>query len=161
MKPIDLIEHPEGGRFSEVFRSEVEIKTKEGLCRSALTHIYFCLGANEVSQFHRVNSDEVWNLYEGGGLHLYLWNGSSASVEQVELSAPSRAFCHVVPKGIWQAAVPINDKVLVGCSVAPGFEFADFEMMERASDEAVFLCSIYPELRKLIKPSSSSRNNHF
>ena len=149
---MNLMEHPEGGRFREVFRSDVRVTTEAGLGRSALTHIYFRLGADEVSHFHRVNSDEVWNLYEGDGLYLYLWDGSSTSVERVELSGKDRTFCHVVPNGAWQAAVPMNDKILVGCSVAPGFEFADFEMMEPNSEEAVFLCAHHPELRKLVKP---------
>lgn len=154
MKPIELLEHPEGGRFCEVFRSDVLVNTEDGSDRCALTHIYFSLRPDEVSHFHRVKSDEVWNLYQGAGLYLYLWDGVSTAVEQIELSESSGAFCHVVPKGVWQAAVPLKDKILVGCSVAPGFEFADFEMMAPDSDEAQDLCSHNPDARRLVKSSS-------
>ena len=70
MQPIDLIDHPEGGRFREVFRSAARVTTGAGESRSALTHIYFELRRGEVSRFHRVRSDEVWNLYQGDGLRL-------------------------------------------------------------------------------------------
>ncbi len=155
MKPTKWLEHPEGGRFCEVFRSVEPVRTELGAERRALTHIYFHLGQNEVSRFHRVNSDEVWNLYQGSGLYLYLWDGVSTAAERVALSATERAFCHVVPRGIWQAAAPIEDEVLVGCSVAPGFEFCDFEMMGRDTDEAKQLRAIDPRLEKLIKPYGS------
>jgi predicted cupin superfamily sugar epimerase len=72
-QPTDLIEHPEGGRFREVFRSKARVTTRRGDSRSALTHIYFSLNQGEVSRFHRVTSDEVWNLYQGTGLRLYTW----------------------------------------------------------------------------------------
>ncbi len=68
MKPIDLTEHPEGGRFREVFRSAKTVFTQDGAIKSALTHIYFSLKSGEVSRFHRVASDEIWNLYQGSGL---------------------------------------------------------------------------------------------
>ena len=84
MRLPELIEHPEGGRFAEVFRSAVEIR-RDGVARSALTHIYFQLGAGEVSRFHRVESDEVWNLYEGS-LRLILWDGRGR-LETIILSA--------------------------------------------------------------------------
>lgn len=150
MKPINLIEHPEGGRFCEVFRSDTQIKTTDNQDRRALTHIYFSLESNEVSHFHRVGSDEVWNLYQGMGIYLYLWDGCAKEVTFVTLSAETGEFCHVVPTGIWQAALPINGSVLVGCSVAPGFEFADFQMMESNSDEARLLRVNNMELNKLI-----------
>ena len=71
MKPVDLIEHPEGGRFREVFRSAATVTRADGDERAALTHIYFSLNGDEVSRFHKVRSDEVWNLYRGTGLYLY------------------------------------------------------------------------------------------
>jgi predicted cupin superfamily sugar epimerase len=150
MKPINLIEHPEGGRFCEVYRSDSQIRNGKGEQKCALSHIYFSLEPHERSHFHRVGSDEVWNLYQGKGLYLYLWDGSDTSATQVELSARSNEFCHVVSAGVWQAAVPIQDTVLVGCSVAPGFEFSDFELLKRRSDEAKRLCSHNPEFKKLI-----------
>jgi predicted cupin superfamily sugar epimerase len=148
MKPIDLIDHPEGGRFLEVFRSEAKVTRANGESRCALTHIYFSLNEGEVSRFHKVTSDEVWNLYQGEGLYLHVWDGSDTPPEKIELSATSGAFCYVVPAGYWQAAEPIGEKVLVGCSVGPGFEFADFELIDPKSDVAKWIDVNCPALSK-------------
>jgi predicted cupin superfamily sugar epimerase len=140
MKPTNLIRHPEGGQFREVFRSKDKVTTGTGEMRSALTHIYFSLNQGEVSRFHRVSSDEVWNLYQGEGLRLYLWDGI-AQPEYVTLSAQSECFCHVVSAGVWQAAEPLEGRVLAGCSVAPGFEYHDFELIDAISESAEKLLS--------------------
>jgi predicted cupin superfamily sugar epimerase len=154
MKPTDLIDHPEGGRFREVFRSARVVTTGEGDTRTALTHIYFSLRPGEVSRFHRVSSDEVWNLYRGPGLRLYTWDGAAVPPAPVTLSAAGQCFCHVVPAGTWQAAEPISDAVLVGCSVAPGFEFADFELMRPDSEPGRLLKSIDPYMLKYFTQGS-------
>ena len=132
MKAIGLADHPEGGRFREVFRSVRTVSIPNGVTRSALTHIYFALQPGEVSRFHKVASDEVWNLYQGTGIHF------------------DNCFCHVVPAGIWQAAEPISEPVLVGCSVAPGFEFSDFKMMDPNCAEAEILAALAPEMAGFI-----------
>ncbi|MGD9159830.1 MAG: cupin domain-containing protein [Desulfobacteraceae bacterium] len=150
MKPIDLIDHPEGGRFCEVFRSARTVINHKGNTRSALTHIYFSLKPGEVSKFHRVASDEVWNLYQGTGLNLYLWDGSDNQPECITLSVENRNFCHVVPADVWQAAEPVSDTVLVGCSVAPGFEFNDFTLIDPESDESKRLISMDSDMVKFI-----------
>ena len=151
MKPVDLIAHPEGGRFREVFRSSQRVATPDGASRSALTHIYFSLKPGEVSRFHRVASDEVWNLYQGARLNLYLWDGTETPPECITLSAGENCFCHVVPAGTWQAAEPMADTVLVGCSVAPGFEFADFTLIDPDSEVASRLLSLAPEMVKYVE----------
>ena len=151
MKPIDLVEHPEGGRFCEVFRSGRIVTTQTGVSRSAVTHIYFSLKPGEVSKFHRVASDEVWNLYQGAGINLYLWDGTDKPPECITLSAENNNFCHVVPADFWQAAEPVSGTVLVGCSVAPGFEFEDFTLIDPESDESKKLISIAPGMVKFIK----------
>jgi hypothetical protein len=150
MKVHDLQEHPEGGRFREVFRSAVTITTIDGRSRSALTHIYFSLQLGEVSRFHRVDSDEIWNFYRGQGLVLYMWDGSASPPRRTTLSPAADTFCHVVPAGTWQAAEPIGGTVLVGCSVAPGFEFDDFTLMEPSSDAARTLLTAAPELERFV-----------
>lgn len=151
MQADDLQEHPEGGRFQEVFRSDVTVTriepsgdpdTAGHQTRAALTHIYFSLEPGEVSAFHRVASDEVWNLYRGEGLKLHVWDGSDAPPETHLLSAESGHFCQVVPAGHWQAAEPLSETVLTGCTVAPGFEFEDFVLMDAGSVEAERLASI-------------------
>jgi len=150
MKPIDLVDHPEGGRFREVFRSFRTVTTYKGATRSALTHIYFSLKPGEVSRFHKVVSDEVWNLYQGAGLNLYTWDGSDNPPECITLSADSNNFCHAVSAEVWQAAEPVSDTVLVGCSVAPGFEFTDFDLIDPNSDDARLLMTLAPDMAKYI-----------
>lgn len=150
MKPDKLTKHPEGGRFQEVFRSAEVVSTEGRGDRSALTHIYFSLQPGEVSRFHRVSSDEVWNLYQGTGLKLYIWDGTDAQPESVTLSVSDNRYCYVIPAGSWQAAEPLEDAVLVGCSVAPGFEFSDFSLIEEESSEAIQLMKIAPEMKKFI-----------
>ncbi|MBE9138671.1 cupin domain-containing protein [Nodosilinea sp. LEGE 07088] len=149
-QPTDLIEHPEGGRFREVFRSNARVATSDGDSRAALTHIYFSLHQGEVSRFHRVTSDEVWNLYQGEGLRLYTWTGTNTPPTCIELSPQANCFCYVIPAGTWQAAEPIGATVLVGCSVGPGFEFQDFEMIDPDSDAARSLRAANPTLSKFI-----------
>ena len=150
MKPIDLIEHPEGGRFREVYRSIKKVTSDDGSTKSALTHIYFSLKQDEVSRFHKVASDEVWNLYKGAGINLYTWDGTNSPPNRVTLSADNNCFCYVIPAGIWQAAEPISDTVLMGCSVAPGFEFSDFTLIDPDSDEAKVLTSASPDMVRFI-----------
>ncbi len=152
MQPINLEEHPEGGRFREVFRSPKIISNQDGTERSALTHIYFSLKPGEVSLFHRVTSDEVWNLYQGRGLYLYTWDGTNNPPQCITLSASDNRFCHVIPGGTWQAASPISDTVLVGCSVAPGFEFSDFTLIDPESQETQLLLSVAPEMSRYVIP---------
>ena len=151
MKPVNLVEHPEGGRFCEVFRSAETVTTYKGDTRSALTHIYFSLKPGEKSRFHKVASDEVWNLYQGSGLNLYIWDGSDNPPECITLSADSNNFCHVVPAKVWQAAEPASDTALVGCSVAPGFEFTDFTLIDPESGDAGKLISLDPDMKRFIK----------
>jgi len=144
-----LHDHPEGGRFREVFRSAHTVIAPSRERRAALTHIYFDLGPGEVSRFHRVASDEVWNLYRGS-VRLYCWDGGDAAPSRVTLAADAGAFCHVVPAGTWQAAEPLDGPALVGCSVAPGFEFADFALMEPGGDAARALLARAPELERFV-----------
>lgn len=149
MRPSLLQEHPEGGRFEEVFRSGVTVDAEGEGRRAAVTHIYFRLGAEDVSRFHRVTSDEIWNLYEGA-LRLYTWSGAGSAVETVVLSGETQDYCHVVRAGQWQAAEPVGGAALVGCSVAPGFDFDDFMMLRDRPETASELADANPELAGLL-----------
>lgn len=159
MQPGNLINHPEGGRFREVFRSKSIVTTNGGRQRSALTHIYFSLEHGEVSRYHRVQSDEVWNLYQGEGLRLYTWDGKQTTPHCEILSAHTGSFCHVVAAGLWQAAEPLGETVLVGCSVGPGFEFQDFQLMDPRSQEAGLLRSIDHRMSRLIDQENASHQD--
>ena len=146
--PADLAPHPEGGRYQEVFRSE---HTARGGSRAACTHIYFHLAAGEVSRWHRVQSDEIWNLYRGG-VRLWVWE-EAGEPRSIDLTAEQNRFCHVVPAGVWQAAEPLGEQVLVGCTVAPGFDFADFTMLHVGDPAADGLSSLRPDLARLLAPA--------
>ena len=118
---LALQPHPEGGWYAEVFRSSERVtRHADGAERSALTTIYFLLVAGTYSRWHRVASDEVWHFYDGDPLELFVGE------ERIVLDGDRRV--HVVPARAWQAARPLGAYSLVGCSVAPGFEFDDFEM---------------------------------
>jgi predicted cupin superfamily sugar epimerase len=130
---LALRPHPEGGHFAETFRSPLTVEA-HGAERAASTAIYFLLDVGEVSRWHRVRSDEVWHWYDGGELELLLCAGVGRPIERRRLAPPSATALpqSVVPAGWWQAARPLAGHVLVGCTVAPGFDFADFALVERA-----------------------------
>lgn len=150
MNAQPLIPHPEGGSYREVFRSTASVTNSDSESRSALTHIYFSLKATECSLFHRVTSDEVWNLYQGDGVRLHLWDSDSHDYQIVELSASAKTFCYIVPAGYWQATEPLKGDVLCGCSVAPGFEFSDFSLLRDLPELANQLSTQQPTLSHLI-----------
>ena len=118
--------HPEGGHFGETFR-DGRLDEKG---RAASTAIYFLLARGERSHWHRVDAVEVWHWYAGAPLALEI-SQTPARVERVmlgcDLNAGERPQA-VVPVHAWQAAQSLGDWTLVGCTVAPGFEFAGFEL---------------------------------
>lgn len=132
IEQLGLIAHPEGGHFRETFRSEDMVLPGDGRGeRAALTSIYFLLAAGEMSVWHRVKSDETWHYYEGGPLELWVAPADFSSV-QCHMLGPlsdSAAPVQVVPAGWWQAARPVAEYTLVGCTVGPGFDFSDFTLL--------------------------------
>lgn len=122
---LGLRPHPEGGFFCETFRAAAP---NGG--RGASTAIYYLLRRGEVSAWHRVDADEVWHYYAGSPLELTL---AAEGQERYgmrlgqDLAAGERPQA-VVPAGVWQSARSLGDWTLVGCTVAPAFEFAGFEM---------------------------------
>ena len=123
---LDLKPHPEGGYFRETFRDPRA--DAEG--RSASTAIYFLLAKDERSHWHRIDAAEVWHYYAGAPLVLEMADGNGP-VRRMKLG-PDIAMGErpqgVVPPDHWQAAESLGDWTLVGCTVAPGFEFARFEI---------------------------------
>jgi predicted cupin superfamily sugar epimerase len=126
---IDLLglrPHPEGGYYAETFR---DAPGTEG--RAASTAIYFLLARNERSHWHRVDASEGWHFYAGDPLLLEIAEIDSARPHEVLLGnnlAAGERPQFVVPAGHWQAARTKGDWSLVGCTVAPGFEFSGFEL---------------------------------
>ncbi|MBV9772519.1 MAG: cupin domain-containing protein [Gemmatimonadetes bacterium] len=153
LRMLELQPHPEGGHFREVFRSGQAVRPAWlDEPRAALTAIYFLLTAGERSRWHLVTSDEVWNFYEGDPLEL-VWLDPSGTRCTHERLGPVGEGCrptHVVPAGCWQAARPTGAYALVGCSVGPGFEFADFRMLDSDPEMAERIRRDFPETAELI-----------
>jgi predicted cupin superfamily sugar epimerase len=124
---LALKPHPEGGWYAETFRDGAEA------ARGHSTAIYFLLEHEQLSAWHRVkDAAEVWHFYAGAPLALSMCQEDRAVIEQVlgnELTAGERPQI-VVPAGWWQSARSLGDWTLVGCTVAPGFDFAAFELAE-------------------------------
>jgi predicted cupin superfamily sugar epimerase len=120
--------HPEGGFFRETFRDAAK-GAESG--RGASTAIYYLLRDGEVSAWHRVrDAAEVWHHYAGAPVDLTL-SGDGRSTESARLGADLKSGERpqvVVPANVWQTARAVGGWALVGCTVAPGFEFAAFEM---------------------------------
>ena len=120
--------HPEGGYYREVFRSgQILTSPANGEKRNALTHIYFLLARGQVSRLHKVLHDEVWNFYAGDPLKLIRYDG--LNITEALISGDAGDFVKIVPGGFFQAAETTGAFSLVGCTVAPGFEFADFAFL--------------------------------
>ncbi|HET9159417.1 MAG TPA: cupin domain-containing protein, partial [Caulobacteraceae bacterium] len=122
VRRLDLKPHPEGGWYRETFRDL-------GVPRSSSTAIYYLLAAGQRSHWHRVDAVEVWHHYRGAPLRLSIVGDEG--VRQIRLGSSIEAGetpQAIVPAGAWQAAEPLGEWALVGCTVAPGFEFDGFEM---------------------------------
>jgi hypothetical protein len=145
---LDLKPHPEGGFFRETFRAPLALSAPQGT-RAASTAIYFLLPAGSFSALHRVRSDEGWHHYAGDpvDLHLIRDDGSHEVTRLGRDLARGERPQVIVPAEVWQAAVPVGASfALCGCTVAPGFDFADFEMPPRPA-----LVAAFPGLRDLIE----------
>ncbi len=123
---LGLKPHPEGGHFRETFRDAALVESG----RAASTAIYFLLARGERSHWHRVDAAEVWHWHAGAALELEIAPADGRR-DRVILGcdlAAGESPQAVVPAHAWQAAQSLGDWTLVGCTVAPGFEFAKFEL---------------------------------
>lgn len=115
---LNLKPHPEGGYFRETFRDR-------GSSRACSTAIYFLLKAGEISRWHRVDAAEVWHFYRGAPLELRIGKDTYMLGPDIDEAQVPQI---VVPPNAWQSARSSGDYTLAGCTVAPGFDFAHFEM---------------------------------
>ena len=155
IQALELAPHPEGGWYRETYRAAESIP-RAGLparfagARAFATAIYFLLDATTFSALHRIRSDELWHFYAGSPLTLHLLTPAGEHRRLALGAEPARgaAFQATVPAGCWFGAEVERpgDFALVGCTVAPGFDFADFELGARAE-----LCRSYPAHRDLIE----------
>jgi uncharacterized protein len=150
----DLQPHPEGGYYKETYRSS-ELIPGDDLPerftgdRSFSTAIYFLLDGDHFSAFHRIKSDELWHFYTGIALNIYVID-THGRLEIIRLGNKvenGEVFQATVPAGCWFAAEPSDNKgfSFVGCTVAPGFAFDDFELA--AKEE---LSTTFPQHQTLI-----------
>jgi len=146
--------HPEGGYYKETYRS-TETIPQHALPggfpgdRSFSTAIYFLLQQGNFSAFHRIKSDECWHFYAGETLLVYVIdsNGELIVTKLGSNIAAGETFQYVVPAGCWFASAPADGSsyCFVGCTVSPGFDFADFELAEREA-----LIAGYPKHEAII-----------
>lgn len=134
IEQLELERHPEGGWFRRVYASAQQVLV-QGKTRPVVTAIRFLLDADDVSQWHRVDADEWWHWQEGGPLELLQFNEATGEVLRSVLgnSAAGLTPMAVVQAGTWQAARPLGDYVLVGCTVSPGFDWQGFELLQAGS----------------------------
>ena len=128
---LGLLPHPEGGYFRELYRSTTRVE-RGGVARSALTTIYFLLAAGGHGRWHVVDSDEVFHFLAGDPLELLVWDPGAGAPRRVvlgALEAPEAEPVHTVRAGEWQATRALGGVSLVGCTVGPGFDFADFRFV--------------------------------
>jgi uncharacterized protein len=155
VKRLRLEPHPEGGYFRQTYRSELRIKREAlppgfGGDRAASTAIYFLLEGKNFSAFHRLRSDEVWHFYIGApvSVHVIEPSGKYSTITLGNDPEARQVFQALVPAGCWFAShmADWESFALVGCTVAPGFDFADFELGQRDA-----LRVSYPECGDLIE----------
>ena len=148
IRSLSLARHPEGGWFRETYRSAERVPASAlparfGAERAFATSILYLLASGERSHFHRLRADELWWHHAGGPMQLFLLEPRGSRTLVVGRDSPQA----VVPHGTWCAAEPGPGETfaLVGCGVAPGFEFDDFELAERQA-----LLAQYPAQRELV-----------
>jgi predicted cupin superfamily sugar epimerase len=146
---LQLEPHPEGGYYREIFRSADLVMPADGRGpRAALTTIYFLLPAGIVSRWHQVTSDEVWHLYEGGPLEVLTVDAACRQSTRQKLEA-QQPVC-TVAAATWQAARTLGDYALVGCTVAPGFDFADFSILADDAATAARLLALDADFASML-----------
>jgi len=158
IEKLGLTKHPEGGYYKEIYRAAESIEksalpARYNSARNVSTAIYFLLNKSDKSHFHKLNSDELWHFYDGTSLTIHM------ITEEVEYTVQrlgrnlehGEVYQCVIPKGTWFAA-EVDDKksfTLIGCTVAPGFDFADFTLAKRND-----LIALFPGHKKLIEQFS-------
>lgn len=159
MQPAQLIavynlsSHPEGGWYRQTYRSAEQIAAdalpgRFSGSRPFSTAIYFLLEQGNFSAFHRIMSDECWHFYAGGPLEIFIIHPEGNLEVVIMGKQAGQHFQYVVPAGCWFASRPVagTSFSFTGCTVAPGFDFADFELAN-----ADILSGCYPQHEELIR----------
>ncbi len=151
----NLQPHPEGGWYKETYQSKEQIVAaclpeRFGGSRAFSTAIYFLLQEGNFSAFHRIKSDECWHFYAGDPLVVYVLQ-QDGTLDEIMLGnniTNGQLFQYVVPANCWFASRPATSSkfCFVGCTVSPGFDFADFELAD-----AAVLSALYPQHKSCIE----------
>ncbi len=145
-----LVPHPEGGWYRRLHTSDTVLRLDRGE-RPAVTSIVYLLREGECSRWHRVAADELWHFYEGSALTLLRADPSLQAVSATRLGVGDNALPMIaVPADHWQAARCNGSYALVGCTVAPGFDFADFTLMQDEPPAAQRLRDRHPAYADLL-----------
>jgi uncharacterized protein len=153
IKNLEMLPHVEGGYFKESFLSEEKVRENKNLWSS----IYFLLRTGEVSNFHRLKSDELWYYHDGEALTIYMISpGGELITKQLGINIEKGEVPQaLVPKGyIFGSAMNNEGFSLVGCMVAPAFEYEDFELFERE-----YLLNLYPKHKDIIIKLTREKND--
>jgi hypothetical protein len=154
VKALNLSKHPEGGYFSEVYRSketlDKDLHERFNGIHSLYTSIYFLLSENDFSAFHVLKSDEIWHFYEGTTLDIHIIdpNGLVSKISLGKDLTSGEKYQYLIKAGCYFAA-EVRDKssyALVGCTVSPGFEYSDFALCKKED-----LTEKFPAHKDLIK----------
>ncbi|HVK50097.1 MAG TPA: cupin domain-containing protein [Pseudobacter sp.] len=149
IREYGLLPHPEGGYYKETYRSTEAVEAaalpeRFGGQRSFSTAIYFLLEQGNFSAFHKIKSDECWHFYAGQTLlvHIISSTGEWQTVKLGSNASAGEVFQFVVPANCWFASEPDSTTsfAFTGCTVSPGFDFADFELAKASA-----LISLYPQ----------------
>jgi len=148
IEKLQLLRHPEGGWYRETYRSTETTLNKMGAIRNVCTAIYFMLEGNDKSHFHRIQSDEAWFFHSGEPMEILMLNNNQ--LRTITLGNDilnEQVLQFVIPAQTWFAAKIKTGSgySLVSCSVAPGFDFSDFELANREE-----LSGIFPEYSDVI-----------
>jgi uncharacterized protein len=153
IEKLGLKRHPEGGWFSENYRSDETIVSENlpsryNESRSFCTSIYFLLESDNFSAFHKLKSDELWHFYDGSPLNVYRINNHGELFSDILSNTEKGLPFLCIPRETWFAA-EVSEKnsfTLIGCTVFPGFDYKDFELAERKS-----FISKFPQHSAIIK----------
>jgi predicted cupin superfamily sugar epimerase len=149
IEQLNLIPHPEGGYFRETYRSKENTLNSDGEKRSQSTAIYFLLENQNKSHFHRIKSDELWFFHQGEPIEiLYFENSELQTIQLGNDFQKGQVAQAVIPANVWFASRLLGGKGygLVSCTVAPGFDFLDFEMAKKRN-----LLVEFPEFPEIIE----------
>ena len=149
VQKLGLLEHPEGGFYRETYRSRSSIATEQNTIRNISTAIYFLLENENKSLFHRIQSDELWFFHQGEPLEIvFIKEGVLNTIILGNSFENGEVPQATIPENTWFASSVRHQKgySLVSCTVAPGFDFADFELASREN-----LLQEFPHLIEIIQ----------